>query len=163
MSAPLIAILLLIAVLGFAGAMMVAAYFRQRIDWKPLGATAVKYVNFAENVTEADIQRAYADALVLLRRHTDFTPLTLTKLSTELHITVQRVAAWNSPEHGTKVAGIADGVTVAVGADLKSLLHEMAHVCEFFEGHTDFDHASWVKRGIQKADDEFNASRQAKE
>lgn len=161
MSAIIVAIVLLVVIIGVATIFMVPAFLRQNISWRVLSGTAVKYHALVP-ISEAALKEAYLEALVQLRTHTDFMPATLNKVANELHIVVQNVKDWNSPMHGSKVAGIADGFTIYVGIDFAALLHEMAHVAEFVDGNIDNAHSTWMKRGIYKADDAFQVSLKAK-
>lgn len=160
MSAAVIGILLLVVVLGAVGGFMFSKWSAAQIPWKAIpGSTAKYHIVDGAQVYDHDVRIAYTDALILLRRHTDFTPLTLAKMASEVHIVVQKVEKWDSPVHGGKVAGIADGITLFIGRDMKSLLHEMAHACEFLEGAIDYSHATWAKRGIHAASDAFEMLR----
>lgn len=161
MTAIIVGIVLIVVVLGIAAAFMVPAYLRQYVPWRILPNTTVKYHALAP-ISEEALQAAYLEALVQLRNHTDFMPATLSKVPNELRIVVQKVNEWDSPMHGSKVAGIADATTVYVGIDFAALLHEMAHVAEFIDGNIDHTHGTWIKRGIYRADDAFQAYLKAK-
>lgn len=156
MSTVIIAIILLVVMVGGAAAFLIPAYLRQRIPWKQLPGTPVRYHSLAP-LNEPALKQAYNDAFVLLRKCTDFTPETLARTASTLHIIVQRVNEWGSPAHEGKVAGIASGHVVYIGADFKALLHEVAHVCEYLEGVIDYDHRTWTKRGINMAQDAYHA------
>jgi hypothetical protein len=148
-----IGLVLLVCVAVVVTAIMVPAYFRQRIDWRPLRGSSYKYASL-EPISEALLERAVNEAFVTLRSHADFVPATIAAAATNLRIVVQRVNEWESPAHGSKVAGVTMGTDVYVGKDLKALCHEVAHVCEFMEGGpaaVDGTHASWGRRGIYRA------------
>ena len=157
MSAVVVGIILLISVVGIAAIFIVPAFLRQRIPWRTLPNTTAKYHALVP-ISEKALQTAYLSALVQLRTHTDFMPATLNKVAGDLHIVVQSVKDWESPMHNSKVAGIADGKTIYIGVDFAALLHEMAHVAEFIDGAIDNTHATWIKRGIYRADDAFQVS-----
>lgn len=161
MSPVALGLVLLVLVIGLAGAIMVPAYLRQRIDWK---TTPRGYLYFAH--TPLDPVRLDAHiglALRCLREHSDFSPVLLERTAARTRIIVQRVTSWHSPAHGTSVAGVSTGMTIHVGSDLAALAHELAHECEFEEGGAgaqDFTHATWLGRGIQRAVDVYERERQ---
>lgn len=157
MSAVVIGIALLVAVLGGAAAVMIPAYLRQRVNWKrsPMG-----YTYFAvESVDAAVLDEAVTRAFVCLAAFSNFSVETRKKTATSLRIVVQKVDTWVSPLHGgATVAGVTLGTDVYVGKNLAGLAHEIAHACEFVEGgraSQDDAHASWAARGIQRSVDEF--------
>lgn len=150
----IIGIVLLLAVLGLAAGFLIPAYLRQRIPWRQLPGTPVRY-HALTTVSEPLLRQVYNDAFVLLRRHTDFPSEVLARASSNLHVVVQRVEKWESPAHGGNVAGVATGTTIYVGSDLKAFLHEVAHACEYVEGVIDHDHRTWARRGIYVAENAF--------
>ncbi len=146
---------LIFGTLALAAAFMIPAYLRQKIPWKQLpGSTARYHIVEGAWVNETMLREAY-NAAVLSLRHTDFTPLTRAKMASTISIIVQKTVDWDSPAHGGKIAGMADGLILYVGSDLAALAHEMAHACEFLEGYIDHNHSVWKLRGIHAAVDAY--------
>lgn len=138
---------------------MVPAYLRQRIPWRrtPAGVT---FHSVSGALSPATLDFAVLHAFLYLREDSNFSPATLDAARSALRVIVQRNNQWSSPLHGSNVAGLTSGVTVDVGSNLAALCHEIAHVCEFLEGGRaaqDDRHATWERRGIQRAVDEFEA------
>ena len=158
MTPILIGVLAVLGMLSVAAGVMVPAYLRQRIPWKKTPGGHTYHAVGTTSVAVLDVR--IMSAFILLREHADFSAETLLRAQREVKIIIQRVNQWSSPLHGTNVAGLARGTTIDVGANLAALCHELAHVCEFIEGGAekqDATHASWAKRGIQRAVDEYEA------
>ena len=152
---------LLVLVLGGAAAIMIPAYLRQRVDWKRVPGTPYQFTTLTP-LDPSVLRDAIIAAFAALRAHSDFSPDVLMATGQHLRVSVQRVNQWQSPAHGGTVAGVATGTTIYVGRDLKALCHEIAHACEFIEGgegRVDGAHATWTKRGIFRAVDEYEKGR----
>lgn len=160
MTAIAIALSLLVVVLTLAAAFLIPAYLRQRVEWK---RTASGYqFHTVEPYSATILDRCINEAFIALRENTDVMPSTLVQLASALHVVVQKVDTWASPQHGTTIAGLAQGTTLYVGNDLASLCHEMAHACEFIEGgrgKQDDQHLTWQARGFFLAVERYEAWR----
>lgn len=79
----------------------------------------------------------------------------LIKAINGVHIIVKAENDWVDG-YGRHVGGLQLDDTVAVGADLSALLHELAHLAELkIDGVVDDQHARWNARGISAADEAF--------
>ena len=152
MSPILIGVLMIAVVFAIAAAVMIPAYFRQRIPWKPLpGVPNVQY-HSPGPVDEAKLARCFLAAIAALRVHADFSARAIDHLS-NVRIFVEQGDTWHT-------TGAAKGEQVYIGTNFAALAHELAHVAEFVEGSIDLAHASWGRRGIFIAIDTYELRRQ---
>lgn len=157
MTAALIAVGLLLGMAAVVVPVMVAAYKRQRIEWRRAVGQSWRWAAVpGVDVDEGRLIGAVESAWVALALHRCFPSSTLLQAKEVLHVMVQRVPSWHSPQHGGNVAGVTSGHVVYVGSDFAAVCHELAHLCEFLEmGAYDFEHGTWGVRRIQVAVDEW--------
>lgn len=160
MTTVAVALVFLGVFLVVVSVLMVGAYLRQRIEWKRAPGVAWRWAAVdGASVDESRLVGAVESAWVSLSLNKCFSASVLLKAAEVLHVCVQRVPKWHSPQHGGEVAGVTSGHVIYVGSDLASVCHELAHVCEFLESGTyDFAHQTWADRGIQRAVDEWQTA-----
>lgn len=165
MSAPLIAVALILFVLGIVAAVLVPKYFSLKAvetHWYPLpnhtGAMVFLSPTLREKfstVTPAMVDARVSYALASLAQFGPWSRLALEMYVPDLRIIVNPSSDWVDTSL-QRVAGQTYFTTVAVDAALKSLAHEMVHVFEFvLEGHVDGTHARWEERGFYRAIDDY--------
>lgn len=159
MTPALVGVALLALMAAIVTPLMLAAYRRSRVEWLGVPHRPYRWHSIEGSTVKAEQVGAAVDA-ALLALHPCFAPTTLMRAAERVHVSVQRVAAWHSPQHGVEVAGITAGYVLVVGSDLASLCHELAHLCEELEGQGhDTAHGTWGPRGIDAACDKYDAWR----
>lgn len=159
MGSILLAIGLLVAVLVPVGVLVytkIRATEEMAKRWKPVaGHFGTRAIINNPEVSSEVLGARLTQALLCLKLNTGWSPTAIEAVSAKLSITVNAVNAWQDSS-GQWVGGQEIYYSIAVGADLSALLHEVAHVCEFaIDGKVDELHQNWPTNGIAKADEAY--------
>lgn len=150
------AIILSVLTLGVIGVVMFRAWQRSKISWLPLETPIGKIFYVApKGFNPEHIAEALARVVNILPLHVQWAPGDIFGAAQGLRVLVASTNEWVDG-YGRHIAGAQAGSTLFVGWNLRALLHEFAHHCEWtFERIVDEDHSGWEAKGIFKAEAEY--------
>lgn len=150
-----------IAVTWSTLAVLTVALFRWvttiRVTWSPIEKFmhASYFVEGYAPLDEVFLATALTKVFELLQKHTRWDRDQLRFVMQYLHVYVKKDNLWVD-QWGRRVCKPSRGHVIAVGYDLRALLHETVHVADrVLDRVEDPKHESWARRGIVLADIDY--------
>lgn len=161
MTAIIVTVVVLVAMLGTAAALIIPRVVKQvrnQQPWLPLPGFTDAKAAVPPGVAAVRVASALQQAAFAIAEHGPWKRDDVMRVANSARIAVIAADSWTD-RWGRKVGGTTwpDG-TMQVGQDLAAMCHELAHLCEMkLEGPTDDSHSSWTDRGIWAADNDYRA------
>lgn len=122
--------------------------------WVPLGSTGMKWIPGGDPalgpLLEGDVHRA----VWCIAKYGPFTAVEVADAVKGWHLQVKPAPTWIDGM-GLSVAGETTiaASTVQIGSDLRSLAHELEHVCCYrLTGDAQNSHAGWAENGLERGE-----------
>ena len=153
------AIILIVLVLGGAGAFIIYEFKTRIWIWSQLPDCAVPKAKYVApvGVTAAQVSADLNKVVECLATSTRWPRAEILRALTGCNVLVVNAKSWKNSA-GVSVGGEQDGGYLKTCIDRSSLCHEAAHLCEsVFTGTTDESHKTWIGNGIWSADNAYRA------